>query len=217
MHGADHALGIAVVAERAARLAQLLRERRIGDRAVAPEHCVELALAERALAREQQQRDQVENLGLHIDRHTRATDFARIEVDLAVVKAVMRGGGQTNSGTRGLPAEFTSGSGAASAPGRAGIVDNGRVPQRQVTSMSRAGCFGRRARPCRKRSIPASALNDGLVCALFWRARSISSPTRDVAISKHCVKRSPSCIANLIGSSASTRFSAPGACRLRPR
>ena len=36
VYGADHALRVAIVAERAPRLAQLLRQRGVGDRPAAP-------------------------------------------------------------------------------------------------------------------------------------------------------------------------------------
>ncbi len=97
MYGADDALRIAVIAERAARLAQLLRQRGVGDRPVAPKCTRQFSFAERTAAREQKQLDQIEDLGLDVGATAGTANLARVEVDLDIVEAVTVGGRQTGS------------------------------------------------------------------------------------------------------------------------
>jgi hypothetical protein len=87
-YGTDHALRLAVVAKRAPRLAQLLRQRRVRDRAIGPKCTREFSLAQRTAAREQQELDQIEDLGLDFGSLAGAADLARVEVDLDVVEAI---------------------------------------------------------------------------------------------------------------------------------
>jgi PAS domain-containing protein len=88
MHGPDDALRIAVVAERPSCLAQLLRECRVGHRAITPQRRIELALVDRSIAMGQQQGDQIEDLGFDIDNGSATADLARIKVDQGVAGAV---------------------------------------------------------------------------------------------------------------------------------